>query len=105
MIVGSLLRVSDLSFSFFLSLSFLPVAYPNTTKTHTATPLGGSSAGALIAAMIGADMDTKEVLDACIRINDEWGGALLLPVAGQDLKSLLHRVLNELLPRNAHERL
>jgi hypothetical protein len=39
-------------------------------------PLGGSSAGALVAVLIGSDISMKKALDACHTINDQWSGAM-----------------------------
>jgi hypothetical protein len=113
-------------------------------------PLGGSSAGALVAALIGADIPIRKALDACHTINDQWSGAMSFtkgiteslnfdfgggtgidktheeavaaalaagdvlppPVVknvrtgnSKTLKALLHEVLDEVLPQDAHLRL
>ncbi|EKU22687.1 patatin-like phospholipase domain-containing protein [Nannochloropsis gaditana CCMP526] len=39
-------------------------------------PLGGSSAGALVAVLIGSDISMKKALDACHTINNQWSGAM-----------------------------
>jgi hypothetical protein len=113
--------------------------------------LGGSSAGALVAALIGTDIPIKKALEACHTINDQWGGAMsftggiteslfnfdlgggpgtgntheeavaaalaagvVLPPPviknmrtgnSKTLKALLHEVLDDVLPKDAHLRL
>ncbi len=121
--------------------SFLFRRHPKHQVITPATPLGGSSAGALVAAIIGLDIPVKRALEACYEINESWGGALLMGPGGvlslgerwanfgfngnngngnngngnngssgpprgtEDLKTLLHRVLDEVLPQDAHVRL
>lgn len=114
-------------------------------------PLGGSSAGALVAALVGTDIPIKKALEACHTINDQWGGAMsftggiteslfnfdfgggpgtgntheeavaaalaagvVLPPPviknmrsgnSKTLKALLHEVLDDVLPKDAHLRL
>lgn len=66
-----------------------------------ATPIGGSSAGALVAALIATDIPAERALEACFRINDKWRATVLQ----RDLKGLVHEVLDEILPQDAHQRL
>jgi len=148
--------VADLGFSFspagLLFPYHLGVASVLREKRllNDKVPLGGSSAGALVAALIGADIPIKKALDACHTINDQWSGAMSFtkgiteslnfdfgggsgldktheeavavalaagvalppPVVksartgnSKTLKALLHEVLDEILPQDAHLRL
>lgn len=135
-------RLAELGFSFSPAGLLLPyhlgvASLLRDRRVITpATPLGGSSAGALVAILIGLDIPVKRALEACNEINEQWGGALLAGTGGvlsigerfalfsntsgaspaatgaaarprgsEDLKTLLHRVLDEVLPKDAHLRL